>query len=142
MADNQDTGKKRRQLKKQQTVRERANKAGVEKKPRRISRAGTTVAKPLRHAGGGLRAIFRPLRFVLWPFKRRPVRFIGRLLRKVLLFSYFRGAWEEVRQVKWPKGKETAKLTFAVFMFAIFFMAIITLADFGLDKVFKQLILK
>jgi preprotein translocase subunit SecE len=70
------------------------------------------------------------------------MRFIGRILYKIFLIGYFKNSWKELRQVTWPGRKETWKLTFAVFMFAIVFGTIIALVDYGLDKVFRHLILK
>ncbi len=134
MADSKETSKKR-QLKRVQTVRERAEKAGGSKKPRRILRAGSTVAKPFKVAARtGRKEYYLPL----------PDNKVGRFLnkRRKVIPGYFRGAWQELRQVKWPGRKETAKLTTAVFLFAIFFMTLISVVDYGLDKVFKKLILK
>lgn len=125
----------KRQLKKQPTVRERAEKAGGAKKQRRLKQAGSSIARPLKAvARSGRKEYYLPL----------PDNKAGRFLnkRRKIVPGYFRGAWGEVKQVKWPGRTETAKLTFAVFMFAIFFMIIITAADFVLDKLFKQLILK
>ncbi len=134
MADSKETNKKR-QLKRVQTVRQRAEKAGGSKKPRRILRAGSTVAKPFKAAARtGRKEYYLPL----------PDNKVGRFLnkRRKVIPSYFRGAWDELRQVKWSSRKETAKLTVAVFMFAIFFMTLISVIDFVLDKIFKNLILK
>lgn len=142
MAEAKDSAKKKRQLKKPETVRERAEKGNVERKPRRIKQAGTSVARPIKATGRGIGKILRPFRFLLWPFKTRPARFIGRILKKVLLLNYFRESWREVKMVEWPDKKQTAKLTFAVFIFAIFFSVLIGVVDYGFDKIFKQLILK
>lgn len=134
--------RKKRQLKKAETVRQRAEKAGVEKKPRRVTRAGKAAAKPVKKLGSFIVRLLRPFRFLLWPFKTRPARFVGRILKKVLLLNYFRESWRELRMVTWPNRRQTIKLTFAVFVFAIFFSVMIGLVDYGLDKLFKQLILK
>lgn len=142
MAATNEPAKKKRQLKKPETVRERAEKARVEHKPRRIKRASRTMAKPFKALGRLIAKIARPFRFLLWPFKTRPVRFIGRILKKILLLNYFRESWRELKLVEWPNRKQTVKLTLAVFMFAIFFSVLIGVVDYGLDKVFKQLILK
>jgi len=59
----------------------------------------------------------------------------------VLLGGYFKGAWQELRQVRWPNRKATWGLTLAVIAFVLFFGLLIT----GLDAAFKllfQLILK
>jgi preprotein translocase SecE subunit len=142
VAESKASSKKKRQLKKPETVRQRAEKAGVERKPRRIKQAGTTAAKPVKAVGRGIAKLLRPFRFLLRPFRTRPARFIGRILKKILLLNYFRESWREVKLVEWPNRKQTAKLTFAVFMFAIFFSVLIGVVDYGLDKLFKQLILK
>ena len=134
MVDSQDTTKKRK-LKKPQTVRERAEKAGVVKKPRRIRKAGIVVAKPFKAASTiGSKEYYLPL----------PDNKIGQFLNKRRRFipAYFRNSFSELRNVVWPNRKETAKLTMAVFLFAFFFGSLITVADYGLDKIFKNFILK
>ena len=59
-----------------------------------------------------------------------------------LIPSYFKNSFRELKQVTWPGRKETLKLTFAVFMFAIVFGLIITVTDYGLDVVFKKVLIK
>ena len=138
----EDTTRPKRQLKKVQTVRERAERATTHQKPRRLKRAGSVLAKPFLLIGRLLATILSPFKFLLAPFKIRPVRFIGRILYKVLLIGYFRASWNELRQVRWPNARETTKLTLAVFTFAIIFTLLISVVDYGLDKVFKALILE
>jgi preprotein translocase SecE subunit len=43
--------------------------------------------------------------------------------------------------VTWPSRKQTRDLTIAVILFSIAFGAIVALVDFGLDKLFKKVIL-
>lgn len=134
MADKQDTTKKRL-LKKPETVRERANKAESNHKPRRIKAAGKTVLRPLKAVARTARKeVYLPL----------PDNKAGRFLnkRRNVFPRYFGLAFKELKQVKWPGRRETTKLTFAVFIFAIFFALLISLTDYGLDKAFKKLILK
>lgn len=83
---------------------------------------------PLKQIGHGFR----------WFFRLRPVRFIGRLLG----FGYFRGSVQELKHVTWPSWRESRRLTTAVIIFSVVFGALIAIVDFGLDKLFKQLILK
>jgi preprotein translocase subunit SecE len=64
----------------------------------------------------------------------------GRL--RWLVPKFLREAWREVRQVTWPGKKETARLTLAVFIFSIIFGAFVAAVDYGLDKLFKEVILK
>ena len=49
--------------------------------------------------------------------------------------EYFKGAWAELRQVRWPTRQATWGLTFAVIVFSAFFVVIIVL----LDLLFKYL---
>jgi preprotein translocase SecE subunit len=99
------------------------------------------IGKLFGPIGRFIKRIFRPFSFILRPFKTKPIRAIGRFLKKVLLVNYFISAWREVRQVSWPNRKETAKLTFAVFIFAIGFGIFIAIIDFGLDKLFREVLL-
>lgn len=49
--------------------------------------------------------------------------------------GYFKGAWTELRQVRWPDRKSTWSLTLAVILFSLFFALVIL----GLDAVFSYL---
>ncbi len=134
MAEAKKSSKKR-QLKPAPSVREKVESSAAPKKSRRFGTARNKASKPLRKAADvGRKEYYLPL----------PDNRMGRFLNKRRAFvpKYFREAWQELKKVTWPGGKETAKLTFAVFMFAAFFMIFITAVDFVLDKVFKQLILK
>ena len=71
----------------------------------------------------------------------RPVKLLGKILG-FLAPRYFINSWREVRQVTWPTGKETRRLTLAVFTFAIVFGAMVAAVDKGLDEFFKRVILK
>lgn len=131
--------KKKRQLKKTETVRERAVRTSNEPvKQRKIKRAGATAATPIKLVGRGIGKVFRPLGFLLKPFRTRPVRFVGRVLASVLLLRFFRDAWKELRQVQWPNARETARLTMAVFVFSVLFGVLIASVDYGLGKVFRK----
>lgn len=125
------------------TVRERSENTPENKsRVRRVTSTAKKASAPFRVVGRFLKKLAHPFRFMLAPFKTRPARFIGRILAKVLLINYFRSAWKELRQVTWPDRKETRQLTLAVFAFATVFGIMITLTDYGLDKVFKKVILK
>jgi preprotein translocase subunit SecE len=54
--------------------------------------------------------------------------------------GYFKGAWQELRQVHWPTRKSTWGLTLAVLMFSAFFVVFITLLDAGFKFVFEQIL--
>lgn len=69
----------------------------------------------------------------------RPLGFL-RFLRFIMP-PYFRNSWRELKQVTWPSRKETWQLTLAVFLFATIFGLVVAVTDFGLDKVFKRILL-
>lgn len=120
---------KRRLIKKAETVRERAEKA-VEssKQPRRLHATTRKMGAPIRgvhRVGKGLGRfkIFRAIGLVLVP-------------------PYFRNSWKELRQVTWPAFPVSIRLTFAVFAFATVFGCVVALLDYGLDKVFREVLIK
>lgn len=99
-----------------QTVREKAQESVRAKKQpkRRVRTAVKTAVKP-----------FRFLRFL-----------------RILVPPFFRRSWQELRQVTWPSRKETWQLTLAVFVFAIAFSLAVAIVDYGLDKIFRRILLK
>jgi preprotein translocase SecE subunit len=74
------------------------------------------------------------------PFKplRKPLRIIGLVIFPV----YFRRSWQELKLVTWPGFKQSLRLTWAVLLFAIIFGTAVALVDYGLDAVFKRILLK
>lgn len=83
---------------------------------------------PLKQIGHAIR----------WFFRLRAVRFIGRILG----LGYIRSSWQELKQVTWPTRREGRRLTTAVVIFSVVFGALIAVVDYGLDKLFKQILLK
>lgn len=143
MADNQPADKQKtskRVVKNPETFRERAIKASEgQDKPGKLSRvkqAGGKVAKPVAQpvakAGG---KVFNRKPFT---YLRKPLRLIG----KVLLPVYVRNSWKELRLVTWPSFREARRLTFAVMIFAAVFGIIIAGVDYGLDRLFQDILLK
>lgn len=63
-----------------------------------------------------------------------------RLLRW-LVPVYLINSWRELRQVTWTNRRETWRLTFAVFIFAIVFGSLVAGVDKILDIIFKKFIL-
>lgn len=61
----------------------------------------------------------------------RPLRATG---------GYFKGAWVELRQVRWPNRRATWSLTGAVLLYSGFFVVLVLLLDAGFKYLF-QLIL-
>lgn len=120
---------KRRLVKKAETVREKSEKAAQsEKRPRRLQATKRRAGAPLRAARTGLGKLG----------KYKFFRVIGLILAP----PYFRNSWKELRQVTWPKRRESLRLTFAVIVFAIIFGCLVALLDYILDKVFKEVLLK
>lgn len=83
---------------------------------------------PLKQIGHGIR----------WFFMLKAVRFLGRILG----LTYVRDSFKELRTVTWPSLKESTRLTGAVLIFSLVFGLFVALVDFGLDKLFKQILLK
>jgi len=138
MADK--PAQKKRVVKNPETFRERAIKAseaedqlGRSKRLRQIGgNASRPFTRPVASAGkkaGQLKAI---------KALRRPFHLLG----LVLFPPYFRNSWQELKLVKWPSRRDSRRLTFAVLIFAIIFGAAIALVDYGLDKLFKNILLK
>ena len=124
------------------TVRERSNQYSTNApKKQRVRNTARKITKLIRFLGKIIAKIFRPFRFILRPFKTRPVRFIGRIIAKILFIKYFVESWRELKQVTWPGRRETLQLTFAVFVFAIVFGLMITVVDYGLNKLFEKILL-
>ncbi|OGL29704.1 preprotein translocase subunit SecE [Candidatus Saccharibacteria bacterium RIFCSPHIGHO2_02_FULL_47_12] len=107
------------------SAREQARTKSAPKpaKKRRTLPAGRQV----RAAG---KAAVKPLRVF---------RFLG--VFRFLVPKYFRNSWLELKQVTWPSRKETWQLTFAVFTFAVIFGLLVGVTDYGLDKIFKRILL-
>lgn len=54
--------------------------------------------------------------------------------------GYFKGAWVELRQVRWPNRRATWALTLAVIVFSLVFMALIVLLDAFFKWIFELII--
>ena len=129
MADSKakNSGKKPA-IKKQQTVRERTQ-ASTEPRRRRVRRTAGRVASPVGRLFGRIRL---------------PDNRFGRILRRIgrIIFpGFLRNSWNEIRQVTWPDARETARLTLAVFIFAVVFAAIVGVLDYGLGKLFREVVI-
>lgn len=55
--------------------------------------------------------------------------------------GYFKGAWVELRQVRWPNRSSTWGLTLAVILFSAFFALVILGLDAAFSYLFKEVIL-
>lgn len=54
--------------------------------------------------------------------------------------GYFKGAWVELKQVRWPTRQATWSLTGAVLAFTAFFVVLILLLDAGFKLLFEKLL--
>lgn len=128
MADEQPS-KPKRLVKNPETFRERALKASeASSKPSRTSgvkRTGGKVAKP-----------------VAVPFKKAAGTKPARILGRFILFRYIRDSWFELKKVTWPSWKQSRQLTVAVLIFAVVFGVLIAVVDYGLDKIFRNILFK
>jgi preprotein translocase SecE subunit len=116
------------------SLRQRNEKAAASKdKPKRIRKAASTAAKPVSKAGDVLTAEYHVL-----PRKENPGFFTK---SRRLTPRYFRESWAELKNVTWPGRKETWKLVFAVFVFALTLGIFIALLDYALDQLFRNVIL-
>ncbi len=131
MAEN----KKRRVVKKSDTVRQKIEKSAEPKKERRIHKSLATSKGRLGRVAELARREYHPVKL--------PDNRVGRTLTKKrrVFPRFFAEAWSELRQVTWPNRRETAKLTVAVVVFAFLFGGLVALVDFGIEKIFRNLIL-
>lgn len=96
----------------------------------------------------------RATRLLTWPFRKiaglgvwqtkawKPFKFVGHWVGLAIWPPYFRNSFKELQMVTWPNWRESWRLTFAVLAFAAVFGVLIAALDFGLDKLFKEVLLK
>lgn len=128
MADDKSRPTNKRRLKNPETVREQA------------LRTRQTEARPARSAG-----VRRTTSRLLAPTKKmgkllnfKPLRWLS----LVIAPPYLRSSFRELKLVTWPNRKQSRQLTVAVIIFSIIFGVLVALADLGLDKIFKNVLLK
>ncbi len=128
--------KKRRIVKPSTTMRDKMEKTDTPKK-RKIRQSVATAS------GSKLRSVRELGRKEYHPVKL-PDNKVGRLFNKRgrLFPRFFGEAWSELKLVTWPNRRETFKLTTAVLIFAIAFGGMVAVIDLGLEKLFRNVILK
>lgn len=110
---------------------------------------------PIKMLWQGIRFIFRKIgQGLAWLSHKPPLKQIGHGLRRfsrlrivrrtgrILGLRYLRDSWRELRMVTWPSFSNSARLTGAVIIFSVIFSIFIAIVDFGLDKLFRQILLK
>lgn len=58
----------------------------------------------------------------------------------VAIGRYFKGSWQELRQVRWPNRKQAWAMTLAVILFSLGMGALIFLLDAAFTLLFKNFI--
>jgi preprotein translocase SecE subunit len=123
-------------VRKVETVRERTEKAqNRDGKPHRVRSTARSVTRPIK---GIKKALGKE--YYSYTGEDRDKKFLHK--RRSLVPRYFRDAWRELKLVSWPNRRETWKLTTAVFVFAFVFGVIIAITDYGLDALFRKVLLK
>ncbi|MBC7708110.1 preprotein translocase subunit SecE [Polaromonas sp.] len=125
-----------RKVKNPETFRERAIKASEQsQQPDRRSRIRSVAGKPARPLVGAARKAGqnKAVRIIATPL---------RLLGLILVPKYIRNSYRELKQVQWPNWRESRQLTFAVLAFAFVFGVFVAVLDYGLDKLFRGVLLK
>ncbi len=56
------------------------------------------------------------------------------------LGGYFKGAWQELKLVRWPTRSATWAMTVAVLAFTLVFVVLILLLDAGFNWAFEQIL--
>lgn len=105
-----------------------AEESAVQRSTTRVV-ATTKAAKPVKTEN--------PLdsgRKVKKPKTKRGVRGVG-VLKSI--GGYFKGAWVELRQVRWPTRRATWGLTGAVLIYTAFFVVLVLLLDAGFKFMFE-----
>lgn len=131
MAKNDPKGKKQVRTLRQTT----SDKADKKSKKRSLKTPVKKITGPLGKAKAiGQKEYYLPM----------PNNKAGKVLnkRRRWIPKYFRDSLVELRQVTWPNRMQTVRLTFAVIAFATIFGIVIAIVDFGLDKLFKEILLK
>jgi preprotein translocase SecE subunit len=124
-------------VKKQESVRERADKQrqkqNVEPRRKKVASAAT---KPVKGFGKLLTKEYNPLKIK----KGKYSKVLGKRIN--LVPSYFKTSFKELKEVQWLTPKQAASLTFAVIIFSVAIALFVQLLGYGFDKLFKEVILK
>lgn len=136
MATNNSDSKPKRSVRNPETFRERALKSSL----------GTTKTKKNNFISSALKKIISPIIDLLKKIFKIPpfnlILWLLVLLGKIIFPKYLRDSFKELKLVTWPNWQESRKLTYAVMVFAVIFGVVIAIVDYGLDKLFKIILLK
>ena len=74
----------------------------------------------------------------------KPTKVVAKTAKKSsergTLIGYFKGAWAELKLVRWPTRKETWKMTAAVLVFSITFAIFVVVLDGLFTFMFKSIL--
>lgn len=130
----------KRRLKNPETFREKSLKASVESaKPGLISKFLVILGRVIKPTINLVSRTFQSLN------KVQPFKFIFKLFHYLGLAiapPYLRSSFVELKQVSWPNRLVSRQLTTAVLIFAIVFGTVVAIVDYGLDKIFRNILLK
>lgn len=123
-------------VKKQETVRQRAEKQLAKSAQPRRKKVATVTKKPIKGA-------FKILTKEFHPIKISKGKHAELLTSKVTFMpSFFKESFSELKLVKWPTFRQAMSLTFAVIAFSVVIALFVQLLGYGFDKLFKEVILK
>jgi preprotein translocase subunit SecE len=127
----QEKAKKR--IRKTETMRDKSTKDTTKgSKTRRLKQTASVAARPFKAA----KKVAKKEYFVVKPHETGYKAFFTKSRKWTP--GYFRSAYKELRLVTWPSRKETWKLVTAVFVFSVAFGLVITIVDYGLEKLFRK----
>src|SRR6056297_1647912 len=136
-AKKTNDAKKKRIRKPKESLRERNVKASADKgKEKRVRKAANATASTTKKVGSALTAEYH---LTERKEKNEDHGFFSR--SRSIFPRYFRESWGKIKKVTWPDFRTTWKLVFAVFVFAIIIGGFIAALDFGLEKLFREIIL-
>jgi preprotein translocase SecE subunit len=116
------------------TMRDSAAKSRAKaEKPKRVRKAADAAKKPVSSVGSALTKEYHLVT------RKNDGNFFTK--SRKLTPGFFRSAWAELRQVTWPGRRETWRLVFAVFVFALILGTVIAILDYGLEKLLREVIL-
>jgi len=125
---------KAKEPKKKDSMRDSAAKSrAAADKPKRVRKAAVAAVKPVGSVGSALTEDYHLVE------PKDGGNFFTK--SRKLTPSYFRNAWKELKQVTWPGRLETWRLVFAVFIFAIALGLLVSVLDYGLEKLLREVIL-
>lgn len=123
-------------VKKQETVRQRAEKQFAKSAQPRRKKVASVTKTPIKGA-------FRILTKEFHPIKISKSKHAEFLTSKVTFMpSFFKDSFSELKLVKWPTFRQAMSLTFAVIAFSVVIALFVQLLGYGFDKLFKEVILK